>query len=96
MTISLARRFRRVRLFVLGHVRTVEKGDLFVPGARSLVVFPHRLPDRFPDFLVDLRGRRWRRRIEPAQTRGVLTMTLRNTLSKRETRPPKKHGNIPL
>jgi propionyl-CoA carboxylase beta chain len=34
--------------------------------------------------------------IEPAQTRGVLSMALRNTLSKRETRPPKKHGNIPL
>jgi propionyl-CoA carboxylase beta chain len=34
--------------------------------------------------------------IEPAQTRAVLSMTLRNTLSKRETRPPKKHGNIPL
>ena len=34
--------------------------------------------------------------IEPAQTRAVLSMTLRNSLSKRETRPPKKHGNIPL
>jgi propionyl-CoA carboxylase beta chain len=34
--------------------------------------------------------------IEPAQTRGILAMALRNTLSKRETRPPKKHGNIPL
>jgi propionyl-CoA carboxylase beta chain len=34
--------------------------------------------------------------IEPAQTRGVVAMTLRNSLSKRETRPPKKHGNIPL
>jgi propionyl-CoA carboxylase beta chain len=34
--------------------------------------------------------------IDPAQTRGVLAMALRNTLSKRETRPPKKHGNIPL
>ena len=34
--------------------------------------------------------------IEPSQTRGVLAMVLRNTLSKRETRPPKKHGNIPL
>jgi Acetyl-CoA carboxylase, carboxyltransferase component (subunits alpha and beta) len=34
--------------------------------------------------------------IEPAQTRGVVAMALRNTLSKRETRPPKKHGNIPL
>jgi propionyl-CoA carboxylase beta chain len=34
--------------------------------------------------------------IEPAQTRGIIAMTLRNTLSKRETRPPKKHGNIPL
>jgi len=34
--------------------------------------------------------------IEPAQTRAILSMVLRNTLSKRETRPPKKHGNIPL
>jgi propionyl-CoA carboxylase beta chain len=34
--------------------------------------------------------------IEPSQTRAILSMALRNTLSKRETRPPKKHGNIPL
>ncbi len=34
--------------------------------------------------------------IEPSQTRGIVSMALRNTLSKRETRPPKKHGNIPL
>ena len=34
--------------------------------------------------------------IEPAFTRATLSMALRNTLSKRETRPPKKHGNIPL
>jgi len=34
--------------------------------------------------------------IEPAQTRPIVAMALRNTLSKRETRPPKKHGNIPL
>jgi propionyl-CoA carboxylase beta chain len=34
--------------------------------------------------------------IEPAQTRAIVAMALRNTLSKRETRPPKKHGNIPL
>jgi propionyl-CoA carboxylase beta chain len=34
--------------------------------------------------------------IEPAQTRGIVAMALRQTLSKRETRPPKKHGNIPL
>jgi propionyl-CoA carboxylase beta chain len=34
--------------------------------------------------------------IEPAQTRSVVALALRNTLSKRETRPPKKHGNIPL
>ncbi|MCM2273424.1 MAG: acyl-CoA carboxylase subunit beta [Candidatus Didemnitutus sp.] len=34
--------------------------------------------------------------IEPAQTRATLAMALRNTLTKRETRPPKKHGNIPL
>ncbi len=34
--------------------------------------------------------------IEPSQTRAIIGMALRNTLSKRETRPPKKHGNIPL
>jgi propionyl-CoA carboxylase beta chain len=34
--------------------------------------------------------------ITPAQTRGILAMALRTSLSKRETRPPKKHGNIPL
>src|SRR5690606_9363070 len=34
--------------------------------------------------------------IEPARTRGIVAMALRTTLSKRETRPPKKHGNMPL
>lgn len=34
--------------------------------------------------------------IEPSRTRSVIALALRNTLSKRETRPPKKHGNIPL
>ena len=34
--------------------------------------------------------------IEPAQTRGVVSLALRNTLTKREMRPPKKHGLIPL
>lgn len=34
--------------------------------------------------------------IEPSETRAALAMALRNLLSKRETRPPKKHGNIPL
>jgi len=34
--------------------------------------------------------------IEPSKTRGVVAFALRNTLSKRVTRPPKKHGNIPL
>lgn len=34
--------------------------------------------------------------IRPAATRAVVAMALRNTLAKRETRPPKKHGNIPL
>ncbi len=34
--------------------------------------------------------------IEPAQTRSVIAMALRATLSKRQTRLPKKHGNIPL
>lgn len=34
--------------------------------------------------------------IEPAQSRAVISLALRNTLNKRDTRPPKKHGNIPL
>lgn len=34
--------------------------------------------------------------IEPAQTRSSIALALRNTLNKRDTRPPKKHGNIPL
>ncbi|MEX0331802.1 MAG: acyl-CoA carboxylase subunit beta [Puniceicoccaceae bacterium] len=34
--------------------------------------------------------------IEPAHTRSAVSLGLRTLLSKRETRPPKKHGNIPL
>ncbi len=34
--------------------------------------------------------------IEPSQTRSVVALALRNTLTKREQRPPKKHGNIAL
>jgi len=34
--------------------------------------------------------------IEPAKTRSSIALALRNTLNKRDTRPPKKHGNIPL
>ncbi|MBO6103371.1 MAG: acyl-CoA carboxylase subunit beta, partial [Opitutales bacterium] len=34
--------------------------------------------------------------IDPAETRGVLAAAFRATLSKREARLPKKHGNIPL
>ena len=34
--------------------------------------------------------------ISPAQTRCVVSLALRNTLRKSETRPPKKHGLIPL
>ncbi len=34
--------------------------------------------------------------IEPSRTRAAVALALRTTLSKRETRPPKKHGNIPL
>jgi propionyl-CoA carboxylase beta chain len=34
--------------------------------------------------------------IAPAETRATVSMALRNTLTKRETRPPKKHGTIPL
>ncbi|MDQ8203804.1 acyl-CoA carboxylase subunit beta [Pelagicoccus sp. SDUM812003] len=34
--------------------------------------------------------------IEPSETRATIAEALRLTLSKRDTRPPKKHGNIPL
>ena len=34
--------------------------------------------------------------IAPAQTRPVVSLALQNTLMKNETRPPKKHGLIPL
>lgn len=34
--------------------------------------------------------------INPAATRGIISLGLRSLYSKRETRPPKKHGNIPL
>jgi len=34
--------------------------------------------------------------IEPSETRSTLALSLRKTLSKRELRPPKKHGDIPL
>jgi acetyl-CoA carboxylase carboxyltransferase component len=34
--------------------------------------------------------------IEPAETRSVLALALRKVLSKRELRPAKKHGDIPL
>lgn len=34
--------------------------------------------------------------ISPAETRGCVSLALRNTLTKTVTRPPKKHGLIPL
>ena len=34
--------------------------------------------------------------IEPSRTRSKVSLGLHSLLSKRETRPPKKHGNIPL
>jgi propionyl-CoA carboxylase beta chain len=34
--------------------------------------------------------------IEPSKTKSAVSLALRSILSKRETRPPKKHGNIPL
>ncbi len=34
--------------------------------------------------------------IDPAMTRATIALSLRKSLSKREVRPPKKHGNIPL
>ena len=34
--------------------------------------------------------------IAPSETRATVALALRHTLTKRETRPPKKHGTIPL
>ncbi|MCG3205043.1 MAG: Methylmalonyl-CoA carboxyltransferase 12S subunit [Elusimicrobia bacterium] len=34
--------------------------------------------------------------IEPAETRAIVSRALRYSMAKRETRPPKKHGTIPL
>ena len=34
--------------------------------------------------------------IEPRRTRPVLVEALRTAITKRERRPPRKHGNIPL
>jgi propionyl-CoA carboxylase beta chain len=34
--------------------------------------------------------------IQPSQTRAQVTRALRMLRTKRETLPPKKHGNIPL
>jgi propionyl-CoA carboxylase beta chain len=34
--------------------------------------------------------------IPPSQTRAYVTRALRTLRTKRETLPPKKHGNIPL
>jgi propionyl-CoA carboxylase beta chain len=34
--------------------------------------------------------------IAPSETRAIVSMALRNSLTKRESRPPKKHGTIPL
>ena len=34
--------------------------------------------------------------ISPEETRATVSLALRNTLAKREMRPPKKHGTIPL
>ena len=34
--------------------------------------------------------------IAPSETRARVSLALRNTLTKRESRPPKKHGTIPL
>jgi propionyl-CoA carboxylase beta chain len=34
--------------------------------------------------------------IRPSETRSAIALALRNTLGKRESRPPKKHGTIPL
>jgi acetyl-CoA carboxylase carboxyltransferase component len=34
--------------------------------------------------------------IEPSKTRSMVALSLRKLLGKRELRPPKKHGNIPL
>ena len=34
--------------------------------------------------------------IEPCETRATVSLALRKTLAKRELRPSKKHGNMPM
>ena len=34
--------------------------------------------------------------IDPAMTRSTLALAFRGIMNKHESRPPKKHGNIPL
>ena len=34
--------------------------------------------------------------IEPAQTRAMLISALEMLMSKRDSNPPKKHGNLPM
>jgi acetyl-CoA carboxylase carboxyltransferase component len=57
-----------------------------IAGYRADVASPYRAAARA--YLTDI--------IEPGQTRAQVALALRKLSAKRDVRPPKKHGNIPL
>ncbi len=63
-----------------------EKRQELIEAYREKFATPYEAASRA--FITDV--------INPIQTRRTLALALRNSLTKREARPPKKHGNIPL
>jgi acetyl-CoA carboxylase carboxyltransferase component len=63
-----------------------EKRKQFVEEYRSEFASPYLAASK--GYITDI--------IEPEMTRSVISMSLRKLLAKREIRPPKKHGLIPL
>ncbi|MDD5262088.1 MAG: acyl-CoA carboxylase subunit beta [Methylacidiphilales bacterium] len=63
-----------------------EKRQELIEAYRAKFASPYEAASRA--FITDV--------INPIQTRRTLALALRNSLTKREARPPKKHGNIPL
>jgi propionyl-CoA carboxylase beta chain len=63
-------------------------------GIRERLIQEYR--DRFASPYMAARHAMITDVIAPAQTRAVVSLAFRNTLNKNETRPPKKHGLIPL
>ncbi|MDH4051189.1 MAG: acyl-CoA carboxylase subunit beta [Rubrivivax sp.] len=62
------------------------RADELIAGYRAEFASPYLSASR--GYITDV--------IAPAETRSVLALSLHKTLQKRELRPAKKHGNIPL